>query len=252
MTREIVRGLWIGPRLSSLEQLSIRSFLQNGHPYHLYAYDPVEAVPEGTTVLRAEDVLPRGRIFRYGSAASYAGFANLFAYKVLLDRGGYWTDCDMVCLRPLSFAAPYVLPAERGERGSPVVNNCIIKSPAGSEFMRRACEFADGKRGEELRWGETGPQLITRLVRELGLQQYVAPPVVFCPIDHWEWWRAISGTLASRVRLRLLITRRTHAVHLWNERWRRNHADKDATYPPRSLYARLQARYPPTGARAAT
>jgi len=226
-----------------MEQLSIRSFLHHGHPYHLYLYDPVEAVPEGATILRAETILPREQVFTYRKGQSYAGFANVFAYKALWEHGGYWADCDMICLKPLTFSVPYLFPAERLQDGSSQVNNCLMKVPPGSEVMRRAWLVAGGKDSRQLEWGETGPHLITQLVRDLGLREYVAPPVVFCPVDYWEWWRFRSDTFLGRLKLRRLITRRTHAVHLWNEMWRRNKVDKDAPHSPRSFYGQLQKRY---------
>src|SRR5258706_6206464 len=39
---KIIQGLWIGPTLSQMEQLSIASFLANGHEYHLFVYDDVK------------------------------------------------------------------------------------------------------------------------------------------------------------------------------------------------------------------
>ena len=47
---DIVQGLWIGTPLSKMEILSIKSFLQNGHPYHLYVYHRVDNVPEGVVL----------------------------------------------------------------------------------------------------------------------------------------------------------------------------------------------------------
>ena len=111
--REPVHMLWIGERLSALERLACASFLDHGHPLHLWTYGPVAGVPEGTTVCDATEVLPRSAIFRYGpetgpGAGSLAGFANLFRYRLLLERGGWWADSDVVCLRrpnPLHAAA---------------------------------------------------------------------------------------------------------------------------------------------------
>jgi len=226
-----------------MERLSIRSFLQNGHPYHLYVYDPVEGVPAGATIRPADEILPRERIFKYREYDSYAGFANLFAYKVLLEQGGYWADCDMICLQPLDTAAPYVFPAERARDGPFLINNCLMKVPVGCEMMRRAYETAAVKDITRLRWQETGPRLISRLVDDLHLHEYVSPPSIFCPIDFWRWYEAISGKLLRRLAVRLKMARGARGVHLWNEMWRRNNADKDRTYPPQSLYERLKRRY---------
>jgi len=67
-----LQGLWIGPELSLMEQLSISSFLQNGHDYHLYVYDEVKNVPAGTVVRNANEILPAVRIFQYKDRPNYA------------------------------------------------------------------------------------------------------------------------------------------------------------------------------------
>jgi len=226
-----------------MERLSIESFLSNGHPYHLYVYDSVDGVPEGAVLKAAADILPREAIFKYPEHDSYAGFSNNFSYKLLLDRGGYWADCDMVCLRPLDSTSPYVFPAQRSRAALPLVNHCLMKVPAGSEMMRRAYEIAASKNINTLTWGQTGPRLITQLVEELDLQRYVASPSVFCPIDYWRWSDVIGGRSLKRLRARLRISRRTCAVHFWNEMWRRHDADKDQRYHASSLYETLKRRY---------
>ena len=86
---KIIQGLWIGPELSVMEQLSIASFLRNGHEYHLYVYDELSNVPRGTVIKDASEVLPPSQIFQYKQNQSYAGFANFFRYKLLLERGGW-------------------------------------------------------------------------------------------------------------------------------------------------------------------
>jgi len=42
-----IGSLWIGGALSWLEIASIRSFVDLGHDYILYAYDEIPNVPEG-------------------------------------------------------------------------------------------------------------------------------------------------------------------------------------------------------------
>ena len=65
--RDFVQSLWVGSRLSTMEQLAIRSFLHHGHGYHLYTYDPpsVENLPPGAEELDAEAILPNSAIFEY-------------------------------------------------------------------------------------------------------------------------------------------------------------------------------------------
>jgi len=96
-----------------MEQLSICSFLLNGHDYHLYIYDHVKNIPAGTVIRDANEVLPAARIFQYKHRPSYAGFANLFRYKLLFERGGWWVDTDTICLKAFDFHDEYVFSTQK-------------------------------------------------------------------------------------------------------------------------------------------
>src|ERR1044072_2719476 len=134
---EVIQGLWIGAEPSVMEQLSIASFLQNVHEYHLYVYDAVKIVPARAVVRDANEILPASRIFQYKHQASYAGFANFFRYKLLLERGGWWVDTDVICLKPFDFADEYVFASELdGE--TEVIASGVIKAPRGSSVMAYA------------------------------------------------------------------------------------------------------------------
>jgi hypothetical protein len=84
--REIIQSLWIGDRLSVMERLCISSFLQNGHEFHLYVYQDTAGVPPGTVLRDGNEILPSERIFTYREHQSYAGFANFFRYKLMLEK----------------------------------------------------------------------------------------------------------------------------------------------------------------------
>src|SRR5258707_1370507 len=104
---DIVQSLWVGDRLSVMEQLCIASFLRNGHSFHLYVYQETAGIPEGTVVLDGTKILPASRIFTYREHNTYAGFANFFRYKLLLEKGGWFVDADTICLKPFDFRKEY-------------------------------------------------------------------------------------------------------------------------------------------------
>ena len=232
----VIQGLWIGPALSAMEQLGISSYLANGHDFHLYVYDPVANVPQGTTVCDASDILPRSRIFQYARHASYAGFANFFRYKLLADRGGWWSDTDSVCLKPFDFDAEYVFSSEFS-KGVQMVNNGLIKAPAGSPLLQWAWEQCDARDTSKMEWGETGPALFAAGIERFGLQQYVQPFTAFCPIPY-KSWRVLIDPKAD-----VDPGTESHAVHLWHEQWRSAGVNKDAHHHPGSYYERLRRRY---------
>jgi hypothetical protein len=230
-----IQGLWVGARLSAMERLCIRSFMHHGHPFRLYTYGPVEHVPPGTEICDANRVIPQSGIIRYKNG-SLAGFANFFRYKLLLKNGGWWVDLDTICLRPFDFPDEYVFSSEM-HHGTPIVASVVIKVPKGSEFCKYAWQVCQSKDVENLIWGETGPRLTGEAVKSLGLQQYVLGPEVFCPVDPDTWEEIFDPNGRAQ------FSSGTRGVHLWNELWRREGLDKNATYAPGCIYERLKSAY---------
>ena len=234
-TNKIIQGLWIGPELSVMEQLSVASFLANGHEYHLYTYDATSNIPPGTVVKDANEILPSSKIFQYRDHQSYAGFANFFRYKLLLERGGWWVDTDTICLKQFDFPENQVFATEIC-RGEEVVTSGIIKAPKGSPVMAYAWKVCQGKKPERLVWGETGPKLMGEAVRKFSLEQYQKPHQTFCPLGFADWQKVLeSGTDEN--------LNGAYAIHLWNERWRVAGQNKNARYPESCLYEQLKQRY---------
>ena len=234
--KQIIQGLWIGPELSVMEQLSIASFLQNGHEYHLYVYGEMKNLSPGCVIKDANEILPAARIFQYRQYPSYAGFANFFRYKLLLERGGWWADTDTICLKPFDFSEEYVFSSEISN-GLEVINNGILKAPAGSEAMAYAWAVCQSKQPEKLVWGETGPRLMAEAVKKFSLEEYQQPHLVFCPVGYADWRQVIEPEAP------LTLNASTRAIHLWNEMWRDSGQDKNAAYDPGCLYERLKKRY---------
>lgn len=239
VVNKIIQGLWIGSELSLMEQLSISSFLRNGHDYHLYVYDDLKYIPAGTIVKDASEILPSSRIFQYQGRPSYAGFSNFFRYKLLLERGGWWADTDTICLKPFDFPNRYVFSSELGHRGRERVNSGVIKAPAGSVVMEYAWEVCQTKNPARLVWGEIGPRLMAKAVKKFGLERYKTSYQTFCPIDYDQWRTLVQPGCDS------LFDERTYAIHLWNEMWRLAGQDKNAKYHQTCLYERLKRNYLP-------
>jgi len=219
-----------------MEQLSIASFLQNGHEYHLYVYDELKNVPATTVLKDANEILPASRIFQYKHQASYAGFANFFRYKLLLERGGWWVDTDVVCLKVFDFPEAHVYASEV-DKDHEVINSGIIKAPAGSSVMAYAWEVCQSKDPGQLMWGETGPRLITQAVKKFSLERYQKPYWFFCPLEYTEWQRVLEPDADG------LIHEDAYAIHLWNEKWRAAGQDKNVRYASNCLYEQLKRRY---------
>lgn len=234
---EIIQGLWIGPALSVMERLSIASFLANGHEYHLYVYDDVKGIPVGAAVKDAGAILPATMVFQYRDFKSFAGFSNFFRYKLLLEKGGWWADADIVCLKPFDFHEEHVFSSELMHGGAEVINAGVIKSPAGSRAMAFAWETCAAKDTGQIVWGETGPKLVAEAVRRFLLEGHVKPPGVFCPVPLFEFEKIVEPGASWA------FDEATRAVHLWHEAWRRVGLDKDREYHTDCLYEKLKRRF---------
>ena len=234
---DAIQSLWVGPTLSAMEQLSIRSFLQHGHDFYLYVYQSTEGVPAGVKIKDANEILPHSMLFTYPDHATYAGFSNFFRYKLLLENGGWWVDMDTVCLRPFAFEPEYVFSSQWTPGGCPQPNAGAMKVPSGSGVMRYAWERCRQMDVSKLKWGQAGPLLMASAIDACALREYVRPPDVFCPVNFGQWCRVLDPAEVWK------FSEETHAIHLWNEMWRRAAQDKDKPYHPDCLYEQLKQRY---------
>lgn len=230
----IISGLWIGPRLTPLEQACIASFLRHGHQFDLYVYEPVADVPDGCRLVDATPILPARRVFAQSvgeGRGSVAAFSDLFRYELLMQRGGWWADLDVFCLCDRLPDEDIVI----GRQSQAVVNGAVLRFPPAHPLImaaRQACDTA----AADCAWGEIGPDLLTRLVREQGLQSRVLPPEVFYPIDWQHYWAVLDPRRSADVLQRM---QGAVCIHLWNEMLRRIEFDKFILPPPGSVLRML-------------
>lgn len=257
--KDTIQSLWIGERLSRLEILSIRSFLANGHDYHLYVYSDVEGIPEGVTVKDANAILSESLIFR--SQGSLSIFADWFRQELLHACGGYWADMDMVCLKPLRFDDPVVIGKQDGAR----VCNALMRFPPQHPVTRILADLGRdpnrilsidnakekreklvrryllGNRRENVGWGESsGPSGLTRMLKNHRLLKVAKPFYYFYPLHHSLWMCAFDESFRDG----LGFLSSSFCVHLWNEKIRKVEGlAKDGPFAEGSLVQQLMRRY---------
>ena len=259
MDKTIIQSLWIGKELSIVEQLCIKSFLKNGHEFHLYTYDDVANIPEGTVVKDAGEIIPSEEVFMY-STGTYAIFSDWFRWKLLFEKGGFWVDTDEICLKPFDFDTDLIFGREK--RDSVAIG--VLGFPPGHElcaFMRNICEYPNailpydstrtklkklkrkllGRGRRNVGWGEAGgPPGFTASLEYFNLMNSAKPFTYFYPIPHYNWDAAFDETFANDSKL----FSNTYAVHLWNDMMRyRKDFDKNGSFPANSLFEQLKTKY---------
>jgi glycosyltransferase involved in cell wall biosynthesis len=209
----IVHGLWIGPALSKMELLTIHSFLKHGHEFHLWLYDDLNTpLPKGVIIEDANEIIPENRIIRkaevdpesgVGKGSVSSPFSDLFRYKLLYEKGGYWVDMDVTCLQPFNFDAPYLFRAH----AVGVVGN-IMKCPPRSKLMKDLYEKVAKEVSPHSPWMMPN-RMLSAMVNRLGLAQYIRR-------DIWNeesWWDVIRPLMSGTQS----ITPGWVAIHWINE-----------------------------------
>jgi len=174
---EAVQSLWIGKKLEAMELLTIASFLDHGHDFILWTYEDVKDVPNEIDIRDANEILPAKRIFRLKQgrhAGSVAHFSDLFRYKMLELKGGWWIDMDVTCLKPFDMEESYVFKQGKVIGDNSInISNSIIKCPVNSEVMRYAFEKANRYlKPENLDW-HLGLKILNKSITRSRLGKYI-------------------------------------------------------------------------------
>lgn len=176
---KVINGLWIGEKLSTLEELTIRSFQENGHEFHLWTYDNFE-IPVGTIKRDANEIIPKNEVFQYLPGTmiekTVAGFSDIFRFALLYKVGGWYVDMDITCLKPFEFSEEIVL-RRNNWIGTPVAN--VIKLPKGTSFAYDVWQNTK-KLVDEKNIDFILPMSILAVeIAKHGLQQHLTSPELF-------------------------------------------------------------------------
>jgi Alpha 1,4-glycosyltransferase conserved region/Glycosyltransferase sugar-binding region containing DXD motif len=232
----VFQSFWWGQPLSPYEWLCLTSFLDMGHAVNLYTFQTDLRVPRGVAVRDAGEILPNDCFFvnqeGFGKGWPNA-FSNLFRYKLLAERGGWWIDTDVVCLsRHIPIVEQFV-----ARHDAVRVNTAVMFFQPNHPLMM-SCFDRSLALGRSAKFAETGPQLITSLIEEFDVP--VLPASVCYPVHFSEvadlLQPACTEALRSRIRDSILL-------HLYNAALRHDGVDKYLLPPAGSLLRLLVERH---------
>lgn len=218
-----VNALWIGSRLSKIEMLTLQSFVDNGHVFHLWSYGPIEnELPDGVVLEDASQILPEEKIFRYKNFNKYghgkgsvSGFSDIFRYKLLYDKGGWWIDMDVTCIKPLNVTTPYFF---RKHHDLALVGN-VMKCPPKSALMLACYQQASAEVDEDNTDWHKPIEILNTHVFVNNLQQYI-----YGNVSNLDMWHEIAGLITGNQQ----VPANYYFIHWMNEEWRSRDIDKNS------------------------
>lgn len=229
---------WWGARLSPYEMVCLKSFSDRGYGVDLYTFDTGLEVPNGVVVCDASPLIERGRFFTYQSGTgkgSPAAFANLFRYLLLAQKGGWWIDTDVICL---SSQIPNVREFFAWQNATQI-NSAVLYFEPDHPAMRRCLARAE-ELGDAVQWGQTGPDLLTSVLADLGATGSARPASQCYPVPYQD---ALDFLRPSQAPLLRAQAKDALFLHLWNEVLRRNGVRKYCLPPRGSLLRELCDRH---------
>jgi hypothetical protein len=198
----------------------MKSFIDNGHTYDLFSYD-APSVPDGVRLRDARDILPKEEIFYYqrgDGKGSVSCFTNNFRYRLLMEHGGWWVDTDVLCLSNKIPEGDIFIERESHD----TIGTAVIKFPKGHPLVCTLYEKSV-QAGKDVVWGQTGPTLLTNIIKDNGLWDTIYPPQNAFPLHYSD---ALLPVTVTERELCYQKTSNASFLHLWNEIFRRNNSNE--------------------------
>jgi len=191
----LVQGFWHGAPLAPLHHACLSSFVEHGHRFDLYSYDPLD-VPRGVTVRDAAEIVPRDGLFLFDNPHTgqpdVAPFTDYFRLRLLNLRGGWWCDVDTVCLSPDLPNTGRAWARQAPEYRPESVANGQIRLEPGDPLLGELIATAERETGSFRRRESLGPELLSHLIAAKGLPLDMAgTPDTFYPvrfIENFKLW----------------------------------------------------------------
>ncbi|MBO9436317.1 hypothetical protein J7394_19015 [Ruegeria sp. R13_0] len=259
MTRKYSIGmLWVEGPLSYLEQLCIKSFLDNDQAVRLYVYEDVSRVPDGVEVRDANEVLPTTEFVTHTRTGSVAPHADKFRYRMLQQEPNLiWADTDAYCRLPFETETGHFY----GWQEENEINNGVLRLPPDSPTLKDLIAYTEDpytivpwlprhhKRrlraaqaagtplhAGEMPWGVWGPRALTWLLHKHGEERHALPRHVLYPISFQRRRRMARPNRDTSE----FILEDTASIHFYGRRMRDFLAiEYDGIAPEKSLIGQL-------------
>ena len=234
-----VGALWIGGSLTWLEQLCLKSFVDQGHQTILFTYGDVKGIPQGVEVRDGNTILSTEQFVTHERTGSVALFSDLFRFHLLAkDPDIIYVDTDVYSVRPFPGGESHIYGYEvfSEEKNKGQINGAILRLPQDSPALNGLLEFTKdeypipnflrprhvrlfrerAKEGNpvhvsEMPWGVWGPLGLSAFLKKSGEDKFARTTEVYYPLPFPD--RRLMLHRPHKVNSR--ITDETVCIHLW-------------------------------------
>lgn len=210
-TRPTFASFWGGSPLSPFERACLGSFAARGYEVHLYSYEPVD-LPDGVLPADAGAIAPKADIgrFIYDGRPDFSHFTDYFRYRLFLETDHIWIDTDVLLLRAFDRELPRMLLTKEHETS---LCGAVMRLDGSQVDLPEIIRRAGGRAGKSLRWGETGPVLLTSLYKGSSFFDEAFPPEYFYPVLYDVFWKVFLPEERDEC---AELCRDAYTLHLWN------------------------------------
>lgn len=201
-------GFWHGPPLGPLRLACLRSFLDHGHRFEIYTYEE-QQLPHGIVQRDANEIIPLDEVFHFANphtgTQDLGPFSDLFRFKLLSERGGWWVDVDTICLSPDIPVVPRAWAQQIPEVNPAAIGPGQIAFEQGDPLVAELYERCLNLSRTAFHPREAlGPMLLSQVIEEKGLpRNQFGSADTFYPIRWIEMFKLWLPEYADEIRSRI-------------------------------------------------
>jgi hypothetical protein len=240
----VANFFWNHRNISIYEYCCLNSFLKNNFQVNVYSYVDIN-LPKGAKLKNASEILNKNEIkkFVHGKKPRcLAAFADKFRIELQKKNLGWWFDMDVVCLK----SAKYFLQLEKknkfiiGKEVKNKINTAVLK--INDHLLSNEISRDIENIGYTIKWGEIGPNLITKILKTKKIYHKAQPQWKFYAINYKNFDLLILPKNKKKAKI---LTKNSFVTHTYNQIFNRFGIPKNIMPPKGSFLYEIFIKYSP-------
>ena len=233
---------WNQKQLNVYEYACLKSFIKNNFNVNVFSYVKIK-LPKGAILKNASKIINKNEINKFiheGKKGCLAAFTDKFRIELQKRNLGWWFDMDVVCIKNSKFFAAlekenkFIIGMETQNK----INNAVLK--INDIFLLSEISKKIEKTGYIIKWGQIGPDLITKILKKKKIFSMAQPRKKFYAINYKNFSWLI---LPKYKNLAKQITKDSLVVHNYNQIFNRFGIPKNIMPPKNSFLYEIFIRY---------